>query len=140
MVPVTLNRMVFVPGQSLASSMAARSVPGPESSVLVTVMFGAQTVTVNVQSFVPARLVAVQVTVVTPTANVVPEGGAQRMSGAGVPVAVGSGQVTATMLVALATLVMTLPGHKVNAGGAVCASKAPMSSCPLTTRGKPGPR
>ncbi len=47
-------------------------------------------VTVNVHWSVPQELVAVQVTVVVPAANVEPEAGEHETEAAGVPVAVGS--------------------------------------------------
>ena len=50
-------------------------------------------VTVNEQEDEPQELVAVQVTVVVPVANVDPDAGEQTTLGAGVPVAVGSVQV-----------------------------------------------
>ena len=51
----------------------------------------------NVQLDEPHELVAVQVTVVVPKANVLPDAGLQTTVGAGVPVAVGSVHV-ATLL------------------------------------------
>jgi hypothetical protein len=47
-------------------------------------------VTVNVQLDDPHELVAVQVTIVVPAANVLPDAGEQTTVGEGVPVAVGS--------------------------------------------------
>jgi hypothetical protein len=47
-------------------------------------------ITVNVQLDEPQELVAVQVTVVVPAANVLPDAGEQTTVGEGVPVAVGS--------------------------------------------------
>ena len=50
-------------------------------------------VTVKEHASLPQELVAVQVTVVVPVANVEPDTGEQTTLGAGVPVAVGSVQV-----------------------------------------------
>jgi len=55
---------------------------------LITGAWLSITVTVNEQLALPLLFVAVQLTVVVPTANVLPDGGVQVTVGAGVPVAV----------------------------------------------------
>ena len=80
-------------------------------AALLTMMFLAHTVTVKEQLFVPAKFVAVHVTMVAPMLNGLPDDGTQVTTGAGFPVAVGFAQVTAIVPAPLAIFAVMLPGH-----------------------------
>src|SRR5262245_14894407 len=79
--PGKLKRITFGPGPALASSMACRRVPGPESPVLVATISCGITRTTKEQALVfPPASRATQVTTVLPAGKLAPDAGEQTTS------------------------------------------------------------
>src|SRR5689334_11645261 len=80
--PGNANWMMFVPVTAFASSNPCRSVPGPESAVLVAIIVSGTTRMVNEQAaLLPDESCAVQVITLSPTGSEAPDGGVQVMVG-----------------------------------------------------------